>query len=92
MFAFLALADGVGDGVFFDELVGLLDGLFGKLAQGIVDRNGEAAAGAPVEDFAVGNVLACHFFQAEGLGAELDLVVMPLGFTAVFVLDGNDEG
>ena len=31
---------------------GMVDGLFGELTQGWVDGNSDAAAGAPVEDFA----------------------------------------
>ena len=89
VFAFAGIGGGEGCLVGLEEGAGLLDGGFGLLAEGGGEGNGDAAAGAVVEDFAVGDGGVEHFFEAEGLGAELDLVVVPLSFLAVFVFDGD---
>lgn len=65
----------------------MVNGLDGCLAEGCVELDLDALTGAPVEYFAVGDVLFGHFFEAEALGAELYLVVVPFAFLAVFVLD-----
>lgn len=89
--AFLPLVNGGGYGAVEQELVGVLNGLLGVLAQVCSERDGDAAARTPVEDFTLLNGLAGHFFQAEGLGAELDLVVVPFALLAVFVFDGQEH-
>ena len=68
----------------------MLDGLFGQVTQLAVKGNSNASPGAPVEDFPLLYCLAGHFFQAKGLGAELDVIVVPFSFLAVFVFDGSD--
>ena len=45
-----------------------------------------------MEDEAGGDVQAEHFFEAEGLGAELDMVVGPAAGGAFFVFDGAGLG
>lgn len=71
--------------------MGLGDGRFGSLAQILVKVDGYAAAGTPVEDFALLDASAGHFLQTEGLGAELYFVVAPAAFLAVLVLNRKES-
>lgn len=89
MLTFLAFADGGGDVVGGDEVVGVGDGRFRHLAQGVIKHNLDAPPGAPVEDFPPPHLLAGHFFKAKRLGAELDVVVVPFTLLPMFVFDGD---
>jgi hypothetical protein len=44
-----------------------------------------------VIDRAAGDGRSEHFFEAEGLGAKLDVVVVPPAFLAAFIFDGRDD-
>ncbi len=87
--ALLFFVDRGRNGVLGYELEGLLDGLFCHLPQLVIKGNGDALSGAPVEDFSLFNGLVGHFFEAEGLGAKLNVVVVPVAFFAMFVFDGD---
>ncbi len=80
--------EGVGTG----ERVEVGDGPVCFLAQGGIHGDEGSLLGFGVEDEAFGDGNAEHFFEAEGLGAELDAVIEPLGFFAGFVFDGAGFG
>jgi hypothetical protein len=85
------LPDGFGGDAGLEELVQTGRRVFGGLPQGFVEVHFEAAAGLAVEERAPGHGLAEHFFQAQGLSAELDLV-RTVGFgAAALVFDGIGE-
>ena len=87
MFAFLTFANRERDVVGPNELLGLLNGRFRHLPQVIIEGDGDAPPGTPVEDFALADGLPRHLFQAKSLGAQLDVVVVPLAFFAMFIFD-----
>ena len=61
----------------------------GAGAQGVVEDDVAATFGQGVEDGPGGDGDAQHFFQADGLAAELDLVVVPASAFAALVFDGE---
>ena len=89
MFAFLTFGDGWRDAGGGDELLRLGNGRFRHLPQVIIEGDGDAPPGTPVEDFALADGLPRHLFQAESLGTQLDVVVVPLALFAMFIFDGD---
>lgn len=76
---------------FGDELVKLAGGVGGESAQGLVEGDWGATFSFSVKEEGLGDFYVEHFFEAEGLGAELDFVGgVGFGFSA-FVFDGDDR-
>lgn len=65
-----------------------MDGLDGGFAEVIGEIDEEASGGGGVIDVAERDGARQHFFEAEGLGAKLELVVFPVAFSPAFVFDG----
>ena len=87
--AFLPFGNGRWNLVRGEEVVGKGNGRFCHLSQLRIKWHCDASAGAPVENFTVGNVLAGHLFQAKRLGAKLNIVIVPFALLTMFVLYGN---
>jgi hypothetical protein len=68
--------------------VKLGDGGLSEPAQLGVEDNLAPAFGFDVEDGASWDFDAEHFFEAKGLGAELNFIVIPLASPAAFIFDG----
>lgn len=64
--------------------------VLGEGAEFGVDGDGSAALGFAVEEEGFGNGDGEHFFEAEGLGAELDFVGAVAFRFAALVFDGDD--
>jgi hypothetical protein len=84
----LRLEGGGWDAAAGEEGAQIFQGVERFLAEGVVEGDGGALAGFGVVDETLGNGEGEHFFEAEGLGAELDAVVDPTGGAAGFVFDG----
>ena len=69
----------------FVESGGSLDG---EMAEWFIEDNFAAVLTADVKDGPFRHENAQHFFQAHGLGTELDFVVVPASFFATFEIDG----
>lgn len=89
VFTFFPLCDGGWNVVAGGELMGLGNGRFCHRVQVVIKGNRESFSGTPVEDFAMRNSLAGHLFQADRLGAKLDIVIVPFALLAVFVFNGD---
>ena len=76
---------------FFDELVHGFDGLFGEAAQIPGKRHLSAALALGVEDGPSGNVQPEQLFEAQGLSAQLGVVVVELAAFTLFELDWNQR-
>jgi len=68
-------------------LPGVGNGRFCHTPQRFIYGHSDAPPGTPVKDFPLCDCLPGHFFQAEGLGAELDVVIVPFSLFAMFVDD-----
>lgn len=81
--------DGGWDDTGEEERSDFFDDADGKLAEDGVEVDGSPAPGECVVDGAFGDRHAKHLFEAESLGAELDVVVYPSVGFAAFVIDGT---
>lgn len=80
------------DAAFVQHFFEGINGLEGIGAEGGIEGDEGALMGFGVVDHAFWDGDAEHFFEAEGLGAELDAVVEPARFFAGFVFDGAGGG
>ena len=67
-----------------------LGGEAGLLPKRMIESDRPPATDLAIEQVAIGDVHAEHFFQTESLGAELDPVPIVFFFSAAFVLDRPD--
>jgi hypothetical protein len=74
-----------------DELVQACGGLLGVGAEGGVEGDVASSFGGDVKDGAGGHRDAEHLFEAEGLGAELNVVAFPASSPAALVLDREGD-
>jgi hypothetical protein len=74
-----------------DELVQACDGPLGVGAEGGVEGDVASSLGGNVEDGAGGHGDAEHLLQAQGLGAELNVVAFPASSPATLVLDREGD-
>src|SRR5947209_18023006 len=87
----LRLEDRGRDRPGFEQSMQPGDGRLGLVAQLGGERDGAARLALGVVDRALGDGTAEHLLEAERLGAELDVVVVPAPPAAVLVLDRQGD-